>query len=118
MEYIVHENETSRLSSEPSNSRGQWPQAGIDTASLPENLGVEAMDAGSAPMGARNDAGVANEAHPLTIVPSMEPARALEAWSEAERDALALGSYIFKSNADKVAAVVGTKTVRTPKFNP
>lgn len=109
MEYIVHENETSGLSSETSNSRGQWPQAGIDTASLPENLEMKAMDAGSAPMRARNDAGGANEANPRTV-PSMEPAGEPQVWSQEERDALALGSYIFKSNADKVAVVVGTKT--------
>ena len=113
MEYILRENETSRLSrsSEPSNSLGHWPQATINTERPPENLGAKIMDVSAGPMRAVDHAGGASEADPRTV-PSMEPARELETWSQAERNALALGSYIFKSDSNKVAAVVGTKTVR------
>jgi hypothetical protein len=37
-------------------------------------------------------------------------------WTQGDRDALALGLYLFKADPEVISSIVGSKTVRTPKI--
>jgi len=77
----------------------------------PEGLGFKHPGGLTAPMITARD-----NAQRLSVkdANTLEPLSA--EWTRKELDALALGLYLFKADADKICSIVGSKTVRTPKI--
>ena len=106
------DNET-QIAPRPLNDFGQAPRsANFGHHELPESLSTQHTGGVSSLMTAPNDA---QGLHQLKIpVVPIEPASDLSEWSPEEREALALGLYLFKADAEKICSILGSKTVRTP----
>jgi hypothetical protein len=100
----------------PLNNFGQiqGPKSRSETFGLPqrpEGLAIKHPGGVTAPMTtARDNAQGVLVKNPNTLEPLSAE------WTPKELDALALGLYLFKADADKICSIVGSKTVRTPKI--
>jgi hypothetical protein len=113
------DNETSFIANKILNDLSQGLKSTSATFGLPqrpEGLGTQYPGGQSDLMALRNDAQGLLANPPPTSLDLKETTSDLPEWSPEEREALALGLYLFKADAEKICSIVGSKTVRTPKI--